>query len=84
LESAGARVVAVDYTLPVEELKMVLKQINGLYIPGDSKSLVQHGNFQFTNAVSTVLLWAQTHNEEDNSHFPIMGVGYGFMALIRS
>ena len=61
-----------------------MKEINGLYIPGDSKTLVQHVNLDFTNAVETVLLWAQLHNEQSNSHFPIMGVGYGFLSMIRS
>jgi len=36
LESAGARVVPIDYTLTVEELRKKLREINGLYIPGDS------------------------------------------------
>ena len=84
MESAGARVIAIDYTLPSEELKIWLRQINGLYIPGDSDSLIIHGNVAFTKAVNSVLLWAQTVNEENNSHFPIMGVGYGYLALIRS
>jgi hypothetical protein len=84
LESAGARVVPIDYKLPTEELKARLREINGLYIPGDSQTLVHHGNLHFTNAVKTVLLWAQTHNEQNNSHFPIMGVGYGFLAMMRS
>lgn len=84
MESAGARVVPIDYTLSVEELKKRLREVNGLYIPGDSKTLVKHGNFDFTKAVETVLLWAQLHNEESNSHFPIMGVGYGFLSMIRS
>jgi hypothetical protein len=58
LESAGARVVAIDYTMPAEELKSWLKQINGLYIPGDSASLVMHGNLAYTEAVRTALQWA--------------------------
>jgi hypothetical protein len=58
LESAGARVIAIDYTLPNEEIKKWLRQINGLYIPGDSESLVTHGNLAFTNSVKTILLWA--------------------------
>jgi hypothetical protein len=84
LESAGARVVPIDYTLTAEELKKRLKEVNGLYIPGDSETLVHHGNLEFTNSVKTILLWAQTHNEENNSHFPILGVSYGFLSMIRS
>ena len=84
LESAGARVVPIDYSLSAEDFKKRLREINGLYIPGDSSTLVHHGNLGYTNAVKLALLWAQTHNEENNSHFPIMGVGYGFLSMIRS
>lgn len=45
LQSAGARVVPVDWQLDDERTNALLEQINGLYIPGDSKSLVQQGNF---------------------------------------
>ena len=76
--------VPIDYTLTVEELKKKLRDVNGLYIPGDSQTLVNHGNLAFTNAVKQVLLWAQLHNEQNNSHFPIMGVGYGYLSMIRS
>lgn len=31
-----------------------------------------------------MLKWAQTHNEAEASHFPILGVGYGMQALIKS
>ena len=43
-----------------------------------------HGNLAFTKAVGAILSWAQIHNEESNKHFPIMGVGYGFLSMIRS
>ena len=43
LESAGARVVPIDYTQDIELIKTELESINGLYIPGDCASLVTHG-----------------------------------------
>ena len=36
LESAGARVVAIDYRTPLDELKKMLEEVNGVYIPGDN------------------------------------------------
>lgn len=74
----------MDYTLTNEELKKVLRQINGLYIPGDSQHLVKGGNYHFVKTVKDILMWAQDHNEQDTQHFPIMGVGYGFLAMLRS
>jgi len=51
LESAGARVIPIDYTQTEEKIKQQLKNLNGLYIPGDSKSLVHHGNLSYTKAI---------------------------------
>jgi len=84
LEAAGARVMPIDYTRPTEELNYMLSQINGLYIPGDSKSLVEEGNIEFTQSIRKMLKWAQLHNEEEGLHFPVFGVGYGSLALVKS
>jgi len=58
LESAGARVVKVDYTDSMQELKKQLSVLNGLYIPGDSSSLVEKKNIEYTQKVRDILLWA--------------------------
>lgn len=84
LESAGARVIPIDYTLDEDKIKEILNQINGLYIPGDSPSLVTDGNWDFTKTVRKILKWSQQHNELESSHFPILGVGYGTLAMMRS
>jgi len=42
------------------------------------------GNFQYTQSVRKVLKWAQKHNEHEAQHFPILGVGYGSLAMLRS
>lgn len=31
-----------------------------------------------------ILGWAQSHNEKTEKHFPILGVGYGMQAMIKS
>lgn len=41
LESAGARVVPIDFTMKGEQLNRVLRNLNGVYIPGDQQILVQ-------------------------------------------
>ncbi len=35
LESAGARVVPINYRMRTSELKKLLHEVNGVYIPGD-------------------------------------------------
>ena len=67
LESAGARVVPIDYTDSEEAIISELEQINGLYIPGDSKDLITYmgfdeKNYQYTKTIQRILLWAQNHN----------------------
>lgn len=84
LEAAGARVVPIDWTRPVEELNYMLENINGLYIPGDSKSLVQGENVKFTDNLRKIMKWAQLHNEQEFKHFPVLAVGYGFLSLMKS
>ena len=44
LESAGARVVPIDWTASEESINRLLAKTNGLYIPGDSQSLVNGAN----------------------------------------
>ena len=51
LESAGARVVPVDFNQDEEKLKNQLRQLNGLYIPGNSETLVAHGDYPYTKTV---------------------------------
>ena len=84
LESAGARVIPIDYTRSIEELHYMLENINGLYIPGDSKALLGGGDEQYTMSLRKMLQWAQRHNEKESNHFPVLGVGYGSLALIKS
>ena len=35
-------------------------------------------------AVRAILQWSQKHNEEEGKHFPIMGIGYGMLAMLKS
>lgn len=84
LEQAGARVVPVDYTQSQQVVERLLGQINGLYIPGSSKALVHHGDLEFTKAVQRMLKWAQAHNERKKKHFPVLGVGYGALSMMKS
>lgn len=49
LESSGARTIPLDFTLDIDELKALLEQINGLYIPGDSSRLITpHQEYDYT------------------------------------
>lgn len=59
LESAGARTIPVDFTLDISEMKPLLEQVNGLYIPGDSSRLITpHQEYDYTKRVQEILGWA--------------------------
>ena len=51
LESAGARVVPIDWNLPIKKLQEILAQINGVYIPGDQKLFVEDAKSPYTRMV---------------------------------
>jgi hypothetical protein len=79
--------VPIHLNLSDYHLENQLKNLNGVYIPGDSENLVWNENgspTQFTKTVQRILMWAQTHNEQAESHFPVLGVGYGALSMLRS
>jgi gamma-glutamyl hydrolase len=82
LEAGGARVVPVGYKYNKNQLSNTLDQLNGLYIPGDSPAVLQ--NERYLATVREAVQWAQNHNVEGGSHFPLVAVGYGYMALLMT
>ena len=79
LESAGARVVPISYRLDKNGLYNILSQVNGVYIPGDHPDILN--NERYLASVKEVLLFAQQHNI-DGHHFPLVGVSYGYLAVM--
>lgn len=55
LQAGGARVVPVDYRLNDKELMETLANLNGLYIPGDTKDTFDDA--QFVSSVQFALDW---------------------------
>jgi gamma-glutamyl-gamma-aminobutyrate hydrolase PuuD len=56
LEAAGARVVPVSFLLPEKELAALLSKLNGLYIPGDNKNVLDNEDYGI--AVKQILKYA--------------------------
>lgn len=59
-----------------------LGNINGVYIPGDSKDSYQ--NDQYLNAVRNILAFGSEQNLDESLHFPIVGVSWGMLSLLKS
>ena len=72
----------IDYKMDDQELMELLAQLNGLYIPGDTKETFD--NEQYIYAVKLALDWAQQHNMEEGKHFPVIGNSYGMLAMLKS
>jgi len=82
LEQAGNRVIPIDYTLSEEEIKPLLEQINGLYIPGDSQLAVTDSKYRDTFLYSMMYAEAQAYDE--HVHFPVFMMGNSLQTYIRS
>ena len=39
---------------------------------------------EFVYRVGEILNWAHDHNTEENTHFPVVGVSWGMMSMIKS
>ena len=84
LQAAGARTVSLDYRMDPKSLKKELANLNGVYIPGDTKLNIKDANFM--SSVGAIMEWAGDHNnqEDEAAHFPVVGVSYGYLAMLRS
>lgn len=82
LEAAGARTVPVNYRKGKDALIKQLQQLNGLYIPGDT--YINLDNPKYMDTVRIILEWAQEANKLSTVHFPILGVSYGYLALVKA
>jgi dienelactone hydrolase len=63
-------------------LNRELGSISGVYIPGDTKQ--SFTDEQYLTQVHRILEWSSKHNREDDKHFPIVGVSWGMLSLLKS
>lgn len=84
LQAAGARTVSLDYRMDKKSLQKELQNLNGILIPGDTKLNIQDPNFMAS--VGAVMEWAGDHNNEieEHMHFPVVGISYGYLAMLHS
>jgi len=82
IEQGGARVAAIPHDIQAKKLDEILNQLNGLYIPGDYKEILD--DEVYFNTVSKALRIAQKQNLEPNNHFPVMAVSYGHVSMLQT
>jgi len=59
-----------------------LSSLNGVYIPGDTKQ--SYEDDQYLTAVKHILEFASEENLDAEKHFPVVGVSWGMLALLKS
>ncbi|KAL0230701.1 hypothetical protein PCE1_004257 [Barthelona sp. PCE] len=79
IESAGARVVALDSRTPESEWKKVLNQVNGVLFPGGGIILVDDDGVptEYQNFTAKIVEYVKKINSE-GSVFPLMGICLGY------
>lgn len=82
LEQAGVRVVPIDHRLPAEEIRALLDQVNGLYMPGDSQLAITDEVYKYAFMVATT--HAEQLNWEADEHFPLFMMGNALSTYVRS
>ena len=65
LEQAAIKVVPISYKLSMKDIIGHLKQVNGIYISGDSKLTFENKEYQ--KALSTILNFASNNTLEKNN-----------------
>ena len=63
-------------------MKKELGQLNGIYIPGDTRQA--YNDPEYVYMVGDILSWAEKHNNNESSHFPVVGVSWGMMTMMKS
>eukprot|EP00899_Mesostigma_viride_P013063 jgi/Mesvir1/21758/Mv04163-RA.1 len=80
IEAAGARPVPISFDAPRDEIKRIMRQINGVIFPGGSSSL--DPDSQFFETATYIWELAVQFNRQ-GVYFPILGVCLGFEAFLR-
>ncbi|RWS27148.1 gamma-glutamyl hydrolase A-like isoform X1 [Leptotrombidium deliense] len=78
LESAGARVVPIFVSEDYEYYKKLMKQINGLLLPGGNNYV---GNSEYSDAALTLWKLSIQANTNDD-YFPVWGTCLGFEMIL--
>ncbi len=79
LESAGARVVPISYDLPENELLSLLGKLNGVYIPGENREVME--NEQYHKTVKAILTFQQKQYVDEHL-FPVAVMNYGLSSAL--
>lgn len=75
LEQSGIIVVPISYLDEDEDILNMLKEVNGIYICGDSHKAV--ANTKYQESFSTILKYVNDQNKKFKNYFPMFVMGKG-------
>ena len=81
LEQSGIAVMPISYLDDKKEIKNFLREVNGVYICGDSHKAIANEKYQ--ESFETILDFVVTSNKEDEEYFPIFMMGKSAQSLVR-
>ena len=80
LEQSGVIVVPISYLDSDADIKRMLKEVNGIYVPGDSHKAIANKRYQ--QAFTTIMDFVQKANKVDKDYFPMFLMGKSAQTLI--
>jgi len=80
LEQSGIVVIPISYLLSEAEIKDELRQVNGIYICGDSERSVANKKYQ--EAFDVIMDFVVESNREEKQYFPMFMMGKSAQSFI--
>jgi len=83
IEQLGANIIPIPYTLEQDEIVALMRQLNGLILPGGGTAVFGKSSYEFyRQRVYFALDTAKLINEE-GTHFPVWGTCMGFEQIVN-
>jgi len=83
IEQLGANAIPIPYTLEKEQILALMRQVNGLLLPGGGTQVFGYSMYEFyRQRVYFVLDIAKKLNEE-GIHFPVWGTCMGYEQIMN-
>jgi gamma-glutamyl hydrolase len=83
VEQLGANIVPIPYTLEKDEIAALLRQLNGLILPGGGTAVFGKSSYEFYRQRVYFALDTAKQINEEGIHFPVWGTCMGFEQIIN-
>lgn len=81
LEQVGVRVVPLSYLDDKEAILDMLRQVNGVYLPGDSQVAITHPKYRQT--FQAIVDYVEETNQANEDYFPMFLMGKSAQQFVQ-